>query len=44
LEGHKNGYKNAANEAIGTKTKIIEKNLRIWKEEIKNDIENKPIA
>jgi len=39
---HKNGYKKAANEAIGAKKKYRrKKGPRIWNEEIKNAIENK---
>jgi hypothetical protein len=39
---HKNCYKKAANEAIGTKQKYRrKKGLRIWNEEIKNAFENK---
>jgi len=42
---HKNGYKKAANKAIGTKKKYRrKKDLRIWNEEIKNVIENKRTA
>jgi len=36
VEEHKNGYKKAANEVIGTKTKYRrKKRLRIWKEYIR---------
>ena len=42
---HKNFYKKAANEAIGTKTKYRrKKGLRIWNEEIRNVIANKRTA